>query len=121
MDVLVKYKLQVTMFKLQNNLGDVGKGFAMAGYDEEAQLVEGGRYTKGFGVDDDLTDELYQRKKAWADLEREGDEIKHNIKSLMRRDPKSTEIDNPMLAEGVRLKSKPSEDMYRVPQDIVLE
>lgn len=39
----------------------------------------------------------------------------------MRRDPKSTEIDNPMLADGVRLKEKPSEEVYRVPQDIVLE
>lgn len=85
----------------------------MAGFDEEAQLMEregGAKYTRGFDVDDDLTDQLYQRKKAWADLEREGDEIKHNIKSLMRRDPASTEIDNPMLADGVRLKSKPTDE-----------
>ena len=39
----------------------------------------------------------------------------------MRRDPKSTEIDNPMLADGVRLRDRPIEDVYRVPQDIVLE
>ena len=113
-------QLSMLNYKLQNNLGDVGKGFAMASYDEEAQFMNGKKAT--FGVDEDLTDEMYQRKKAWADLEREGDEIKHNIKSLMRRDPKSTKIDNPALVGGVSLKKAyEGGTVYRVPQDIVLE
>jgi hypothetical protein len=43
-----------------------------------------------------------QRKKAWADLEREQEEIKRNIKSLMKTAPETRVIDDPMLAERVR-------------------
>jgi len=52
-------QLSMLNYKLQNNFSEVGKGFAMAGFDEEAQLMEregGAKYTRGFDVDDDLTD-----------------------------------------------------------------
>lgn len=61
---------------------------------------------------------MYNRKKAWAELEREQDEVKHNIKSLMRRAPESTEIDNPLFADRI---SKKEPQSYRVPQDVILE
>jgi len=67
-------------------------------------IKEGGR----LDIDNDLNDELYSRKKAWADLEREGNEVKANIKGLLRKQPQSTEIDNPLLADVVRVKSQPS-------------
>lgn len=67
-----------------------------------------------------MSDELYQRKKAWAELEREGEEVKHNIKSLMRKEPQSTEISNPLLSDVVRPKAQPA-GAYRVPQDVMLE
>lgn len=51
-------QLSMLNYKLQNNLGEVGKGFAAASYDEEAQYM-GGKFSKGFNLDDDLTDELY--------------------------------------------------------------
>ena len=43
-----------------------------------------------------------KRKKVWAELEREQDEIKRNIKSLMKTAPESRVIDDPMLADRVR-------------------
>ena len=47
-----------------------------------------------------------ERKKAWAELEREQNEVKRNIKSLMRFEPGTRVIDDPGLAErvtGVRM------------------
>lgn len=57
-------------------------------------------------MDNDLGDEIFQRKKAWAELEREQDEVKSNIKSLMRKAPESVEMDNPLLA--ARMSNKTS-------------
>jgi len=57
-------------------------------------------------VDNDLGDEIFQRKKAWAELEREQDEVKSNLKSLMRKAPESVEMDNPLLA--ARMSNKTS-------------
>ena len=45
---------------------------------------------------------ILQRKRAWAELEREQEEIKRNIKSLMKTAPESRAIDDPMLADRVR-------------------
>lgn len=54
-------------------------------------------------ADEDSENEgILKRKQAWAELEREQEEIKRNIKSLMKTDPESRAIDNPMLAERVR-------------------
>jgi archaellum component FlaC len=56
-------------------------------------------------VDNDLGDEIFARKKAWAELEREQNEVKSNIKSLMRKAPESVEMDNPLLAGRMSNKS----------------
>ena len=114
-------QLSMLNYKLQGNLTEVGKGFAAARHDDEATFLEGGlRFHPSFEVDNDVSDELYQRKKAWADLEREGDEVRHNIKSLMRKEPQSTEISNPLLSDVVRPKTQ-EPGAYRVPQDVMLE
>ena len=42
--------------------------------------------------------EILDRKKAWADLEREQTEVKKNIKSLMKFEPGARAIDDPGLA-----------------------
>jgi hypothetical protein len=43
-----------------------------------------------------------ERKKAWADLEREQQDVKRDIKSLMRAEPASRIlVDDPALAERV--------------------
>jgi hypothetical protein len=42
--------------------------------------------------------EILDRKKAWAELEREQTEVKRNIKSLMKFEPGSRVIDDPALA-----------------------
>ena len=52
------------------------------------------------------SEEILERKKAWAELEREQDEVKRNIKSLMRFEPGTRVIDDPALADrvtGVRM------------------
>jgi hypothetical protein len=45
---------------------------------------------------------MLERRKAWAELEREQDEVKRNIKSLMRLAPESRVLDDPATADRVR-------------------
>ena len=42
-----------------------------------------------------------ERKKAWAELEREQNEVKRNMKTLMRFEPATRVIDDPGLADRV--------------------
>ena len=47
-----------------------------------------------------------ERKKAWAELDREQNDVKRNIKALMRFEPGTRVIDDPALADrvtGVRM------------------
>ena len=112
-------QLSMLNYKLQNNLGDLGRDFA--GRDIDTAGVKGSLfYPSPIDVDNDTHDDLYQRQKAWAELEREQDEVKQNIKSLMRRAPQSTEIDNP-LSGGVISVKNPTTSNYKVPQDVMLE
>ena len=46
-------------------------------------------------------EDILERKKAWADLEREQKEVKNNIKALMRFEPGTRLIDDPSLADRV--------------------
>jgi len=65
-------------------------------------------------------EEILERKKAWAELEREQADVKRNIKSLMRLEPGSRAIDDPALADrvsGVRL----NPHTYETAQDIAIE
>ena len=104
-------------YKLQGNLTDLGKNYGRD--DEDIYARKSIFYPSAMDIDNDTNDQLYQRKKAWADLEREQEDVKHNIKNLMRRDPGSQEIDNPLFAE--RVARKPSASNYKVPQDVILE
>lgn len=51
---------------------------------------------------DSGSEELVQRKRAWAELEREQDEVKRNIKSILKTAPESRVIENPLLADRVK-------------------
>ena len=65
-------------------------------------------------------EEIVERKKAWADLEREQNEVKRNIKSLMKLEPGSRVIDDPSIADrvsGVRM--QPSK--YEAAEDIATD
>jgi hypothetical protein len=53
-------------------------------------------------VDSDSNEELLKRKRAWAELEREQDEVKRNIKSILKTAPESRVMDDPILADRVR-------------------
>lgn len=54
------------------------------------------------GQDSDEGEGLLERKRAWAELEREQAEIKRNIRGLMKTTPESRAIEDPMLADRVR-------------------
>ena len=61
-------------------------------------------------------DEILERKKAWAELEREQAEVKRNIKSLMRLEPGTVAIDDPSLADRVsNVRMKPQK--YETAED----
>ena len=113
-------QLSMLNYKLQNNLTDLGKNF---GGDEDnySKSVKTNTFypTSALDIDNDTNEQLFQRKKAWADLEREQEDVKSNIKTLMRRDPGSTEIENPLFADRVNRKTTASN--YKVPQDVILE
>lgn len=51
-------------------------------------------------MDNDTNVEIFNRKKAWAELEREQDQIKSNIKTLMRKGP-DPEMDSALLAQRI--------------------
>ena len=107
-------------YKLQNNLGELGREFVGRDIDAVTGGVKSDVFYPGLDVDHDTNEELYARKKAWADLEREQEDVKQNIKALMRRAPQSAEIDNP-LAAGIVSTKNPVNSNYRVPQDVMLE
>ena len=101
-------------YKLQNNLTDLGRDFG--GRDDDYRGVKSSTFYPGpLDVDNDTGSDLYARKKAWADLEKEQDEVKHNIKSLMRKAPESAEIDNPLLAERMSNRANKNPSNYKVP------
>lgn len=78
-------------------------------------------YPGALDIDNETGEEIFARKRAWAELEKEQDEVKSNIKSLMRKAPESVEIDNPMLAERIGNNHSKQPANYRVPQDVILE
>jgi len=65
-------QLSMLNYKLNNNLSDLGRDF---GNKEDDLFSKGVKssvfYPSAHDVDNDTTDQLYQRKKAWAELERE--------------------------------------------------
>ena len=109
-------------YKLQNNVTELGANFGL-GRDDDAYLrdISGPKmfYPSAPHTEADSNEEIFNRKKAWAELEREQDEVRSNIKSLMRKAPESNELDNPLLAD--RIAPKEPHSGYRVPQDVVLE
>jgi hypothetical protein len=101
-------------YKLQNNMNDLGQNFG-----SEPLALEPSSFYPSSKDQSDPSDEMFSRKKAWAELEREQDEVKSNIKSLMRKAPESNEIENPLLAG--RMTPQEPKSQYRVPQDVAQE
>lgn len=115
-------QLSMLNYKLQNNLSDLGRDFGKQDDDLYGGAVKSSTfYPTPLDVDNDVGDEIFARKKAWAELEREQDEVKSNIKSLMRKAPESVEMDNPLLAGRMSNKTSQQASNYRVPQDVILE
>lgn len=91
-------QLSMLNYKLQSNISELGNNF----YSEDMVAREIGPssfYKPGaLDVDNDTNEEIFSRKKAWADLEREQEAVRSNIRTLMRKAPESTEMENPLLA-----------------------
>ena len=121
-------QLSMLNYRLQNNLSDLGRDFGgVLGLRdaEEIYPLEGGVkssvfYKNNFEVDNDTNEELFNRKKAWAELERQEDEVKSNIRSLMRKAPQTAEVKGTYVTQVVN-PDRPNQTQYRVPQDIIME
>ena len=82
-------QLSMLNYKLQSNVTELGVNFGNKDEDFYSRELSG-KYPSAINVDNDTNEEIFNRKKAWAELEREQDEVKSNIKSLMRKAPEST-------------------------------
>jgi hypothetical protein len=74
--------------------------------EEDADLFRGGPTFTSFYPQPNIGsavdgEEILERKKAWAELEREQAEVKRNIKTLMRLEPSTLAIDDPSVADRV--------------------
>ena len=58
-----------------------------------------------------------KRRRAWAELEREQDEVKRNIKSILKTAPETRVMEDPILAERVRYTSPVRYDSSEVRGD----
>ena len=108
-------QLSMLNYKLQNNISELGNNFSSNREDDYAREIGNRNYGYPSGaldVDNDTNEEIFSRKKAWAELEREQDEVKNNIKSLMRKAPESNVIENPLLAD--RIHPSESKQKYNV-------
>ena len=61
---------------------------------------------EGLSGGEDDEEEMVQRKRAWAELEREQDEVKRNIKSILKTAPESRVMDDPILAPRMEPKEE---------------
>lgn len=88
--------------KMQINMGELRNQYKIE-VDEERIDILAGVTTNHKPAHSALNDEeILERKKAWADLEREQTEVKRDIKSLMKTEPASRIlIEDPALADRV--------------------
>lgn len=114
-------QLSMLNYKLQSNISELGNNFYSNSEDMIAREVGPSTFYKpgALDVDHDTNEEIFSRKKAWAELEREQEAVRSNIRTLMRKAPESTEMENPLLA--MRIAPKEPRMSYKVPQDVILE
>ena len=97
-------ELAILNNKLQSNVSAIGSGTELhrskVSHNHFYSVREGQR--EDSGDEDSESEGILKRRQAWAELEREQEEIKRNIKSLMKTAPESRAIDDPMLADRVR-------------------
>ena len=96
-------ELAIINNKLQNNLTTVkstpGGPTPFNGKVPANTFYDDGGYDES---DDASNEDLLKRKRAWADLEREQEEVKRNIKSILKTAPESRVMDDPIMADRVR-------------------
>ena len=118
-------QLAVQNTKLGNNLSDLRGQIMVERTEEDADLFRGGPAFTSFYPQQNLGsavdgEEILERKKAWAELEREQAEVKRNIKTLMRLEPSTLAIDDPSIADRVsNVRMKPQK--YETAEDTATE
>lgn len=58
-------------YKLQNNLSDLGRDFGNGEENGAGGVKSSTFYPGALDIDNDTGEEIFARKRAWADLERE--------------------------------------------------
>ena len=113
-------ELAVLNNKLQNNVSHVkGSTKEVRETREYSTKVNHHFYPKSEYEEESENDEILERKKAWAQLEREQAEVKRNIKSLMKMAPESRIMDEPMLADRVRnVRYEPAQYNYEEEEQV---
>ena len=98
-------QLAVQNTKLGNNLSDLRGQIMAERTEEDADLFRAGPTFTSFYPQPNIGavdgEEILERKKAWAELEREQAEVKRNIKTLMRLEPSTMAIEDPSIADRV--------------------
>ena len=88
--------------KMQTSMGELRNQYKIEVDEERIDILAGVQtnYRPHLSALND--EEILERKKAWADLEREQTEVKRDIKSLMKAEPASRIlVDDPALADRV--------------------
>lgn len=92
-------ELSIINNKLQNNMHTIRDTKEVR---EETNVYHHFNSNKYDLNEDESDDEVFKMKQRWAELKREDQEIKMNIKSFMKMAPESRAMDNPILADRVR-------------------
>ncbi len=90
-------------YKLQNNMSEMGyngRDFPnRSDIFNETGIKNNVFYGNDTEIDNDGNEQLLTRKKAWADLDKQYDDVKSNMKTLMRRNPEHTDSGAHILGE----------------------
>lgn len=92
-------------YKLRNNIGELGRNFG--NLDLLGEGVKSNVFYPKPEEQENTLDELNDRKKAWAELERESQAVKHNIKSVMNKAHQATgDFDNNLMNDLFKAKTQ---------------
>jgi len=88
--------------KMQVSMGELRNQYKIEVDEERIDILAGVQTSHRPHLSALNDEEILERKKAWADLEREQTEVKRDIKSLMKTEPASRIlVDDPALADRV--------------------
>ena len=90
------------MLKTDGHSSGLSRAYPSSGKHSKQTFYPSGGADSGDDSEEAQSEELLKRRRAWAELEREQDEVKRNIKSILKTAPESRVMDDPILAERVK-------------------